>query len=60
MTPEEDPERLREIFAERADEEAERAEGAPEPAAQRAHSRRAQKAHYLEEKLAEQAEADRE
>ena len=60
MTPEPDTERLRAVFAERADQEAEAAEEAPEEAAQRAHARRAQKASYLEEKLAEQAEADRE
>jgi hypothetical protein len=60
MTPEPDTERLRAVFAERADQEAEAAEEAPEEAAQRTHARRAQKASYLEEKLAEQAEADRE
>jgi hypothetical protein len=53
-------ERLRSTFAERAEKEAERAEEAAEPAAKRAHSRRADKAQYLEEKLSEQAEADRE
>jgi len=60
MTPEPEPERLREIFAERAEEEAERAEEAPEEDAARTHARRAEKSAYLEEKLADQAEADRE
>jgi hypothetical protein len=61
MSPEEPTtEQLRAIFAERAGEEAERAEDASEDEAQRAHARRAEKASYLEEKLAEQAEADRE
>ena len=56
---EQERDRLRESFARRAETEAERAEEADEPSAERAHARRADKAAYLEEKLAEQAEADR-
>jgi len=57
---EHDTERLRAVFAERAEEEAEAADEADEPAAERTHGRRADKAAYLKDKLAEQAEADRE
>ncbi|HEY3019485.1 MAG TPA: hypothetical protein VGJ32_04790 [Solirubrobacteraceae bacterium] len=60
MVPDEPTtERLREAFAERADEEAARADDAEEPAARRTHARRADKAAYLEDKLSEQADADR-
>ncbi|TML99086.1 MAG: hypothetical protein E6G10_20675 [Actinobacteria bacterium] len=60
MVPEEPtPEERRAEFAERAEDEAARADEAEEPAERRAHARRAEKAAYLEDKLAEQAEADR-
>ena len=60
MTPDEPTtEQLRAEFAARAEDEAARAEEAGEPAERRAHARRADKAAYLEEKLAEQADADR-
>jgi len=53
-----DTQRLRAIFSERAETEAERAEESPADAERRAAERRAEKATYLEQKLAEQAEAD--
>jgi len=59
--PDPDPntEHLREVFAERAEAEAERAEDAEQPAEERTHARRADKAAYLKDKLREQSEADR-
>jgi hypothetical protein len=59
--PDPDPntERLRAVFAERAEDEAEAAEEAEQPAEERTHARRADKAAYLKEKLREQSEADR-
>jgi hypothetical protein len=59
MVPDEPTtDRLRAVFAERAGQEAARADEADEPAERRAHARRADKAAYLEGKLAEQADAD--
>jgi hypothetical protein len=59
--PEPDPttEQLRAVFAERAESEAERADDAEQPAEERTHARRADKAEYLKDKLREQSEADR-
>ncbi len=60
MSPEEPTtEQLRAVFAERAEREAEQASDAPEDAERRAHARRADKASYLEEKLAEQEASER-
>ena len=60
MVPDEPtPDERRAEFAERAQEEAARADHAEEPAERRTHARRAEKAAYLEDKLADQAEADR-
>lgn len=53
-----DPDTLRDLQADRVREEIERAREAPEPAEQRAHERRADKAAYLRDKLAEQGDAD--
>jgi hypothetical protein len=63
MTPDDEltTQQLRDIFAERAEEEAERADEAEETgevAGFQAHARRSDKAAYLKEKLEEQAEAD--
>ncbi|MEA2273608.1 MAG: hypothetical protein QOI98_2316 [Solirubrobacteraceae bacterium] len=60
--PDPDPttEEMRAVQRERAAEERERAEDSPTEADERAHERRAAKADYLAEKLAEQAEADAE
>jgi hypothetical protein len=59
MSPEEHTtEELRAVFAEREDDEAARAETAEEEAERRTHARRSDKAAYLKDKLAEQAEAD--
>jgi hypothetical protein len=60
MTPEHDTEELRAVFSERAKREAAEADDAAEPEAERTHSRRAQKAEYLEEKLAEKAKSEAE
>lgn len=54
----EDPERLGEHQAERAEREEQLAHHSDSEAEQRAHQRRAEKAAYLQEKLEEQAEAD--
>jgi hypothetical protein len=48
--------RIQQIRRER--EEAERARAADEPAEERAHERRAERAAYLEEKLGERAESE--
>jgi hypothetical protein len=53
-----DPERLREEQAQRAEREEQRAHHSDSEPERRAHERRAQKAGYLQEKLEEQAEAD--
>jgi len=60
--PDPDPntERLRAVFSERAEVEADAADEADQPAEERTHARRADKAAYLKEKLNEQSEADRE
>jgi hypothetical protein len=59
MTPDEPTtEQLRTIFAERADEEADRAGDATGEPERRTHERRAEKASYLKEKLTEQAESE--
>jgi hypothetical protein len=59
MTPDEPTtQELRSIFAERASEEAERAEEADGEPERRTHARRSEKAAYLEEKLTEQAESE--
>jgi len=59
MSPEEHTtEELRAVFAERAGDEADRADAADEEAERRTHARRSDKAAYLKDKLAEQAEAD--
>ena len=60
MTPDHDTEQLRAVFSERAEREAAEADDAVEPEAERTHARRAQKAQYLEEKLAEQAKSEAE
>jgi hypothetical protein len=57
--PDPDTERLRAVFSERASVEAESADDADQPAEERTHARRADKASYLEDKLREQSEADR-
>ena len=49
---------LKTIFAERAAEEAERADDAAGEPERRTHARRFEKASYLEEKLAEKAESE--
>ena len=55
MKPDEDDtERLRKIQADRAREEEELAEHAPDEEEQRVHERRSAKADYLREKLDEQ------
>lgn len=60
MSPEEPTtQELRALFSERAESEAERAETAEEEAARLAAERRSQKASYLEDKLAEQEESER-
>jgi hypothetical protein len=53
-----DPERLRQEQAEKAEREAELADQAGEEAEQATHERRSAKAAYLEEKLEEQQAAD--
>jgi len=50
---------LRRAQAERRSEEAERAEATEQPAERKQHARRADKAAYLEEKLAERERAER-
>jgi hypothetical protein len=50
---------LKELQQERVREEARSAEAAEQPADERAHRRRADKAAYLRDKLDEAAEADR-
>jgi hypothetical protein len=49
---------LRAIQARRATDESEMAETADKPEDERAHSRRAERAAYLRDKLDDQAEAD--
>jgi hypothetical protein len=56
--PDPKTEELRLDQIERAREERTRADGAEEPAAEEAHARRADKADYLREKLAERADAE--
>ena len=56
--PDPKTEELRRDQIERAREERTRADGAEEPAAEEAHARRADKADYLREKLAERADAE--
>jgi hypothetical protein len=51
---------LKELQAGRARDEREQARDAEQPAEQQAHQRRAEKADYLREKLAEAEKADRE
>jgi hypothetical protein len=55
--PPEDPttQELRSLFAERASEEAERADNAEGEPERRTHERRSDKAEYLKQKLNEQA-----
>jgi len=61
MSPDEPTtQELKTIFAARAAEEAERAEDAEGEPERRTHARRFEKASYLEEKLAEQAESESE
>jgi hypothetical protein len=60
MTPEHDTEQLRAVFSERAKREAAEADDSAEAEAERTHSRRAEKANYLEEKLAEKAKSEAE
>jgi hypothetical protein len=61
MSPDEPTtQELRTVFAERASEEAERAEHAQGEPERRTHARRSDKAAYLEEKLAEKAESESE
>ena len=60
MTPEEDPttQELKALQAERADTEARRAAGADQPDEARAAERRAAKAAYLRDRLAEAERAE--
>jgi hypothetical protein len=59
MTPDEPTtQELRALFAERAGHEAERADEATDEPERRTHARRSEKAAYLKEKLAEQAESE--
>jgi hypothetical protein len=51
---------LKELQQDRMREEDRHAEAAEQPAEERAHRRRADKAAYLRDRLAEAAEADRE
>ena len=60
MVDKDDAEKLRRDQAERSAEEAERAETSELPTERRAHARRADKAAYLEEKLAERERSERE
>lgn len=53
-------EQLRAIQSDRAQREADQAETAEGAAEERAHTRRADKAAYLRDKLADQAESERE
>jgi hypothetical protein len=53
-------EQLRAVQRERAADERERVEDSATEAEERAHKRRAAKAEYLAEKLAEQTQADQE
>jgi len=55
-----DTEQLRAVQAERVQEEARRADESADAEEQRAHGRRADKAAYLRDRLAEQAESQRE
>jgi len=55
---EEDTQQLRKEQIERAREEQERAQDADLPTEERQHERRAERADYLAEKLAERAEAE--
>ena len=58
MTPDEsDTQRLRAIFSDRAEEEAEAADEATEEHEAHTHERRSERAEYLKDKLAEQAES---
>lgn len=52
-------EELRAVQAEREEAERERADEAADPREERTHSRRADRAAYLREKLDEQAESER-
>jgi hypothetical protein len=61
VTPSDDEpttQELRAIQAQRANDESELAETAEKPEDERAHSRRAERAAFLRDKLDEQAEAD--
>lgn len=58
--PEHESGELRREQAERRGEEGERAETAEQPAERRQHARRADKAAYLERKLAERERSERE
>jgi hypothetical protein len=53
-------EELRAVQADREDAERELADQAADPREERTHERRADRAAYLQEKLGEQADADRE
>jgi hypothetical protein len=57
MAHERDPEQLRAIQQRRAEQEAELAEHASDDEERLAHERRAEKAEYLRDKLAEQERA---
>ncbi|HEY8582221.1 MAG TPA: hypothetical protein VIL49_04715 [Capillimicrobium sp.] len=59
MADEPTTEQLRAIQSDRARREAAEADQADAPAEERAHARRADKAAYLRDKLAEQAESER-
>jgi hypothetical protein len=61
MPDDDDPttEQLRAVQARRADREAAEADEADRPEEERAHQRRSDKAAYLRDKLAEQAESER-
>ena len=56
MTPDPPTEELKAIQADRVEQERSRARDAETPDEERTHERRAEKADYLKERLAEQAE----
>ena len=60
MAEEHHTEELRRLEAQRAEEEAERAEEAPTKEERLTHARRSDKADYLRRKLEERAESERE